>query len=68
MTQTIQNNKPEMLTIRQAAQRGILPERAIRRLVEQNKIPVVRSGVVAYINYTRLCEQLNSGEGEVWAI
>ena len=63
---TEQGNRPEMVTIRQAAQRGILPERALRRLVSQNKIPVVRSGNVAYINYTRLCDQLNSGVGEVW--
>ena len=60
------SNKPEMVTVRQASQRGILPERALRRLVAQNKIPVVRSGKTMYINYTRLCEQLNSGEGEVW--
>ena len=64
--QTAQSNKPEMLTVRQVAQRGILPERALRRLVAQNKIPVVRSGKVAYINYTRLCEQLHSGEGVIW--
>ena len=62
----VATNKPEMLTVRQVAQRGILPERALRRLVAQNKIPVVRSGKVAYINFTRLCEQLRSGEGEVW--
>jgi len=66
MTQETTSNKPEMLTVRQVAQRKLLPERALRRLVAQNKIPVVRSGKVAYINYTRLCEQLHSGEGEVW--
>ena len=65
-TQAATANRPEMVTVRQAAQRGILPERTLRRLVAQNKIPVVRSGKTMYINYTRLCEQLNSGEGEVW--
>jgi hypothetical protein len=65
MTQTA-NNKPEMLTVRQVAQRGILPERALRRVVAQNKIPVVRSGKVAYINFTALVEQLSSGAGDVW--
>ncbi|MCL2579115.1 MAG: hypothetical protein FWE32_03695 [Oscillospiraceae bacterium] len=59
-------NKPEMVTIRQAAQRGILPERTLRRLVAQNKIPVLRSGKTMYLNFTRLCEQLQKGEGEVW--
>ena len=59
-------NKPEMLTVRQVAQRGILPERALRRLVSENKIQVVRIGKKALINYTRLCEQLQNGEGEIW--
>ena len=59
-------SKPEMLTTRQAAKTGILPERALRRLVAENKIPVIRSGRTTYINYTRLCEMLNSGQGEVW--
>ena len=59
-------NPPEMLTIREVARRGVLKERTIRRLVAENKIPVVRSGVVAYINFTKLCEQLNSGDGEIW--
>jgi len=63
---TMINGKPEMLTVRQVARRGILPERALRRLVAQNKIPVVRSGKVAYMNYTILVEQLNSGQGGVW--
>jgi len=69
MTQTVtttNNPPPEMLTVRQAAQRGILPERALRRLVAQEKIPVVRSGRTQYINFTALLEQLNGGEGLIW--
>ena len=58
--------RPEMLTVRQVARLGILPERALRRLVAQNKIPVVRSGKTMYVNYTRLCEMLSSGTGEIW--
>jgi hypothetical protein len=65
MTQT-EHSKPEMLTVRQVAQRGVLPERALRRLVAQGKIPVVRSGKVQYINFAALVEQLNSGAGEIW--
>ena len=57
---------PEMVTVREAAKRGILPERALRRLVAQNKIKVVRSGKTQYLNFTRLCEQLESGAGEIW--
>ena len=59
-------NKPEMVTIREAAKRGILPEAALRRLVAQGKIPVVRSGKTMYLNYTTLCRQLSSGDGSVW--
>ncbi len=55
--------QPEMLTIPQLARRGILPERAIRRLVAERKIPVVRSGRTQYINYTLLAEQLRRGDG-----
>lgn len=55
-----------MLTISQLARRGILPERAIRRLVAERKIPVVRSGRTQYINYTLLAEQLQSGDGKLW--
>ena len=66
MEKAIITSKPEMLTARQVAKRGLLPERTIRRLIAEEKIPVVRSGKVMYINFTRLCEQLNSGEGEVW--
>ena len=62
-----ETNKPEMLSVRQAAQRGILPERALRRLVAQGRIPVIRSGKTQYVNYTRLCEELSSGEGSVWS-
>ena len=64
MTQA--NSSPEMLTIRQAAKRKVLPERALRRLAAQNKIPVVQSGRTQYINFTLLCEWLKSGEGEIW--
>ena len=64
--QTAITHKPEMLTVRQVALRGLLPERALRRLVAQGKIPIIRSGKTQYVNYTRLCEELNSGIGEVW--
>ena len=57
---------PEMLSIRQVAQRGVLTERALRRLVAENKIQVIRIGKKALINYTRLCEMLQNGEGKIW--
>ncbi len=51
---------PEMLTIRQAAQRGILSENALRNLVKQGKIPCVKSGNRVLINYPKLIEFLKS--------
>ena len=56
---------PRMLTIRQAAATGILPELAIRRLVREQKIPFVRTTPGrgrAYINYDALVDFLNVGE------
>jgi excisionase family DNA binding protein len=57
---------PEMMTIRQVAKRGILPERAIRRMVADGRIKTVKSGKVRYINYGLLLAHLNSEDGEIW--
>ena len=46
------NNKPQMLTIPQLEALHILPGRAIRRLVAENKIPAVKVGTRTYINLT----------------
>jgi len=66
MNSTGQIIKPEMLTVRQAAGRGILPERALRRLIAEKRIPVVCSGRTQYINYNRLMDMLDKGEGAIW--
>ena len=66
MESTAQATKPEMITVRQAAARGILPERALRRLIAEKRIPIVRSGRTQYINYNRLVEMLDRGEGLIW--
>ena len=63
---TQQTNEVEMLTIRQAAKQKILPERALRRLVKEGKLPVVQVGRVGYVNVALLKEWLSSGRGEVW--
>jgi hypothetical protein len=39
-----------MLTIPKLAAQGILPERAIRRLIAERKIPTVRVGNRQYVN------------------
>ena len=66
MESTVQTAKPEMITVRQAAGRGVLPERALRRLIAEKKIPVIRSGRTQYINYGRLLDMLDRGEGLIW--
>ena len=52
-------NIPTMVTIRQAASTGILPESALRRMVKDGTIPVIYSGNKAFLNFDRLCEMLS---------
>lgn len=51
--------RPQMLTIRETAKTGILPENALRTLVKQNKIPGIYVGTKFLVNYTKLCDWLN---------
>lgn len=51
---------PRMMTVRQVAATGILPESAIRNMLRENKIPAVYSGKKAFINFDLLCEQLSN--------
>lgn len=51
---------PQMLTIRQTAATGILPEHALRQMEKQGKLPCIYSGRKCLINYSRLLEQLNN--------
>lgn len=58
-------SQPEMLTIRQTAHTGILPEYALRALEKEGKLPGIKIGVKFYVNYTKLCELLNNqGQGD----
>lgn len=52
------NSIPKMMTVREIAATGLLPEAAIRRLLRENKLPAVYSGKKAYINFDLLCKQL----------
>jgi excisionase family DNA binding protein len=58
--------KPVMLTVRQAAATGVLPERTIRRLIAEKKIPILRSGRTQYINYGKLLDALNNDASGLW--
>lgn len=49
---------PTMMTVREVAATGLLPESAIRRLLREKKIAAVYSGKKALINFDILCNQL----------
>ena len=55
--------KPTMLTVRETARTGILPEHAIRLLLKAGKLPAMFVGSKAFINYDKLCEQLSELDG-----
>ena len=54
------NNMPKMMTVRQIAKTGLLPQNAIRVLLKQGKLPAIYIGTKALINYDLLCEQLQN--------
>lgn len=53
---------PKLMTIREVAQTGVIPEFALRRLVKEKKIPCIFSGRKALISFNKLCELLENGE------
>lgn len=55
----MQNDIPIMKTIREIAKMGVLPEHAIRTLVREGRIPYIKVGNKALVNFTALCEQLS---------
>lgn len=50
---------PKMMTIRETAKTGILPEAALRRMVKDGTIPAIYSGTKAFINFDTLCDMLS---------
>jgi hypothetical protein len=54
------SNLPRMMSVRQVAATGILPESAIRNMLRENKLPAVYSGKKAYINFDLMCQQLSN--------
>ena len=50
---------PRMMTIRQVASTGILPETALRTMVKDGTIHAVFAGCKAFINFDQLCNMLN---------
>ncbi len=54
------SNIPTMMTIRQIANTGLLPENALRVLVRDGVVPAVYSGKKAFINFENLCAYLQA--------
>ncbi len=50
---------PKMMTIRQVAATGLLPETALRRLAAEDRLPALKVGNRMLINFDLLVEQLN---------
>lgn len=50
---------PKMLTIRETARTGILPETALRRLAAENRLPALKVGNRLLVNYDRLVQMLD---------
>lgn len=58
-------NKPQMMTIREIANTGLLSEHALRLMLKEGKLPAIYIGKKALINYDRLCEELQSLEADI---
>ena len=54
---------PQMLTIKQVAQTGVLTEYTLRLLHKQGKLPCVELPRKTLINYTALMQQLQELKG-----
>ena len=52
-------NNPKMMTVKEVAATGILSEYAIRLLIKEGRLPVLRVGNRALINFDRFREDLD---------
>ncbi len=55
----VNDNEKVFMTINEIGRKGILPTTALRRLVKEEKIQVVKIGSRQYINYPELKKSLN---------
>ena len=53
-------NNPKMMTVKEVAATGILSEYAIRLLIKTGRLPVLRVGNRALINFDRFQEDLDN--------
>lgn len=53
---------PKLMSIREVARTGIIPEHALRRLIKSGEIPCIYSGRKALLSFGKVCEILENGE------
>lgn len=58
MAEIISTNPPRMMTIREIAKTGLLPENALRTMVKDGRAPHVMVGNKALINFDKLVQML----------
>ena len=59
------NKIPRMMTVREIAKTGLLPEHALRLMLKEGKLPAIFVGKKALINYDNLCEKLSALEADI---
>ncbi len=57
--------QPKMMTVREIARTGLMPEHALRLMLKAGRLPAVYIGKKALINYDKLCEQLSGLEADI---
>ena len=62
MNEASQLTKPTMMTIREIARTGLLPEHALRIMLKAGQLPAIYIGKKALINYDKLCDILRNLE------
>lgn len=57
--------QPTMMTIREIARTGLMSEHALRMMLKAGNLPAIFIGKKAFINYDKLCEELQALEANV---
>ena len=55
---------PKFMSIHDVAMTGILPERCLRKMAKEGRLPAIKTGNKTLINFDRLVELLNALGGE----
>lgn len=58
MEKIISTQSPRMMTIREVAKTGLLPENALRTMVKDGRAPHIMVGNKALVNFTKLVQML----------